>query len=372
MENQNPLFKRLVLLSVTLLLATGCSSFTNPSASYPGQSTELRQTRDANPKYENRIQRHVYAGIGFGSAFIEPDTSQVPGVDVNSRVDGAGQITLGLDLSRQLAIELHAADLGSAGISPQGSISYRTFGGSALYYFGKNRHNFKREGFSGFGRLGFAALKNSAEGGVEFEQVNGAHFLLGAGLEYMTRIGLGLRLEGIAFEEDARFAQLGLIYRLGRRNRTRQLETVSAPAPVIPAPMVAPSVPAVVVAPVVEEIPYDSCSEFRGTLEGVKFQTNSAQLTPEAGSILQEVAVRLAECPSTPIGIASHTDSVGDDGYNQTLSYERAISVSKFLVDRGIDVNRIEARAFGETQPIDSNETAAGRERNRRVELFTR
>jgi len=83
------------------------------------------------------------------------------------------------------------------------------------------------------------------------------------------------------------------------------------------------------------------------------------------------VADRLAECPTTPVTISAHTDNVGDDNYNQNLSKGRAKSVLRFLFDRGIDINRMQARAFGETRPIDTNDTAEGRTRNRRVELST-
>ena len=66
----------------------------------------------------------------------------------------------------------------------------------------------------------------------------------------------------------------------------------------------------------------------------------------------------------------NHTDSVGAEAYNQDLSKRRAQSVLRYLESRGIDSSRITARAFGETQPIDSNDTAQGRSRNRRVELI--
>jgi len=80
---------------------------------------------------------------------------------------------------------------------------------------------------------------------VDFERVNETHFLFGAGLEYMTRVGLGVRLEGFAFDEDARFAQLGLIYRTGRREQVRQI----VQAPVAPEPVIVAPVPAVTVEP---------------------------------------------------------------------------------------------------------------------------
>ncbi len=369
---------KLAVISLTAILATGCSSFgKNPSVTRQSadSTTALRQNTDAQPRYENRIERHLYAGIGFGPSRMNPDTSQAPAFDVDETVDAGGQLTLGMDLSRQWSLELHTANLGSAGLSPQGRINYSIHGASALFYLGKNRHNYRRHGFSGFTRFGYAVLQNSAEDGVDYEQVNPSHFLFGAGLEYMTRLGLGLRLEGIAFEEDAQYAQLGLIYRTGRRDRrrTQTIETVerAAPEPIVaPEPLIAPPVPALVVQEVYEPAPVNTCSQFNGTLEGVTFHSDSARLTDEANFILEDVAVRLSECSSTPVSISAHTDSVGNDQYNQDLSRERAKSVLRFLVQRGIDIGRMNARAFGETKPIDTNDTPEGRKRNRRVELI--
>lgn len=318
----------------------------------------------------NRVQRHVYAGLGLGRSRMEPDTSEVPGANVNDRIEPGGQVTLGMDLSRQLAVELHSADLGSAGVTPASRINYHIHGASALLYAGKNRHNFKRHGFSGFGRLGVGYLDNSVDGPVNFVRDNSTHVLVGAGLEYMTRIGLGVRAEAIAYEEDAQYGQLGVVYRTGKRPSRRPVQIVKAPEPKpIPEPTPTPiPVPAVVVA---EPAPVDTCSEFSGTLDGVNFHSDSEQLTSDAQAVLDGVASRLSECDSVPVRISAHTDSVGADSYNQSLSERRANSVSSYLQSRGIDGSRLNSEAYGETQPIDTNDTPEGRRRNRRVELLT-
>ena len=171
-----------------------------------------------------------------------------------------------------------------------------------------------------------------------------------------------MRAEGISFEEDAQFAQLGLIYRTGRRSERKPVEIVQAPAPVyVPEPEPVAAVPA--------DAP-DPCVVFDGVLEGVNFHTDSAQLTDTAVNVLDGVASTLSQCDSAPISLSAHTDSVGAEAYNQDLSKRRAQSVLRYLESRGIDSSRITARAFGETQPIDSNDTAQGRSRNRRVELI--
>ncbi len=67
--------------------------------------------------------------------------------------------------------------------------------------------------------------------------------------------------------------------------------------------------------------------------------------------------------------IEGHTDSQGDDAFNLDLSQRRANSVRRYLVEQGITAERLEAVGYGETKPVDTNKTAAGRENNRRVEF---
>jgi len=360
---KKPNFKNLRTTSLCIaavLAASGCSTIQQalPGSGEPeiGNATE-QSDRD---RY-GRVQRHVYAATGVGASRMEPDTSEVPLYDVNDRVEAGGQITLGADISRQLSVEVHSADLGSAGLSPGGRINYHIHGASALVYAGKNRHNFKRRGLTGYGRVGVGYMENTPVGDVPYVRDNAAHVLFGAGVEYMTSIGLGVRAEGIAYEEDAQYAQLGVIYRTGRKEERQPVEIVKAPEP---API---EVAAAEPEPVI-----DPCDQFDGVLEGVQFHTDSAELTSQATYILDQSADQLAQCDSTPISITAHTDSVGEDAYNQALSERRAASVVEYLAGRGIDTTRISADAFGESQPIDTNNTAEGRSRNRRVELIAR
>ena len=94
---------------------------------------------------------------------------------------------------------------------------------------------------------------------------------------------------------------------------------------------------------------YDVRSQFYGTLESV--------------------ALILKEFTKTNIRIGGHTDSTGSDSYNQTLSERRANSVGQFLIAQGVVAGRISTSGYGKRYPIASNDNAAGRELNRRVEL---
>jgi outer membrane protein OmpA-like peptidoglycan-associated protein len=105
-------------------------------------------------------------------------------------------------------------------------------------------------------------------------------------------------------------------------------------------------------------------------LERVEFVTGSAELASTSGSILEAVQTILASHPEvTRVTVEGHTDSVGSEAYNQALSQRRAQSVKRWLSSHGVDAARLDARGYGESQPIDSNETPEGRTRNRRVEF---
>ena len=93
-------------------------------------------------------------------------------------------------------------------------------------------------------------------------------------------------------------------------------------------------------------------------------------MVPGAQEILdRDVVPELKADPRLRVIIEGHTDSVGSDEYNMELSGRRAGAVSKYLVSKGIDSTRLQAKGLGETQPIASNDTEEGRAKNRRVEL---
>ncbi len=102
---------------------------------------------------------------------------------------------------------------------------------------------------------------------------------------------------------------------------------------------------------------------------GITFAYDSADVQPQFKRTLDQVADTLAQYNQTYIDVYGHTDSTGSDAYNQTLSERRATSVADYLAGRGVQAARIGTRGFGESQPIASNDTDAGRAANRRVEV---
>jgi outer membrane protein OmpA-like peptidoglycan-associated protein len=100
------------------------------------------------------------------------------------------------------------------------------------------------------------------------------------------------------------------------------------------------------------------------------FETNKAVIKPRSFSLLTEIAQVLASRPTMTVRIEGHTDSQGKRPRNMTLSQSRADSVRQFLIGLGVEASRLESKGFGPDQPIETNKTAAGREKNRRVEFF--
>ncbi len=101
----------------------------------------------------------------------------------------------------------------------------------------------------------------------------------------------------------------------------------------------------------------------------VTFDTNSTVVRPGLQSEINRVANVLNQYPNTVVRVEGHTDSVGSHEYNMDLSIRRANAVRALLVQRGVADSRIDAVGYGETMPVATNETEAGRQRNRRVEI---
>ena len=104
----------------------------------------------------------------------------------------------------------------------------------------------------------------------------------------------------------------------------------------------------------------------------VTFATDSYQINPNLYATLNELATQMNQNPQVVAQIRGYTDSTGNASYNQTLSVNRAQSVATYLSQHGVQPNRLQAEGFGASSPIADNSTAAGREKNRRVEIYLR
>ena len=104
-------------------------------------------------------------------------------------------------------------------------------------------------------------------------------------------------------------------------------------------------------------------------LSGITFLFGSEEITEQGTVILDEVVTILNEHPEFAVVVEGHTDNVGDENINLDLSQRRAISVMNYLINQGIQAERLSAVGYGETNPITSNDTPEGRAENRRIDF---
>ncbi|HUP92283.1 MAG TPA: OmpA family protein [Solimonas sp.] len=104
-------------------------------------------------------------------------------------------------------------------------------------------------------------------------------------------------------------------------------------------------------------------------LKGVTFEYDKARLRPDAETILDSAVAILKRYPDMNVEVAGHTDDHGSDDYNQKLSERRAAAVADYFRSHGIPAAQLTVKGYGEAEPVVSNDTDEGRERNRRVEL---
>lgn len=104
--------------------------------------------------------------------------------------------------------------------------------------------------------------------------------------------------------------------------------------------------------------------------EGITFPINSSVIKSSVVGDLNKLAASINQYPNTTIEVIGHTDNTGTAAYNQALSEQRARAVRGVLVSGGVSSGRIVAYGAGETRPVASNGTSAGRQQNRRVEIY--
>jgi OmpA-OmpF porin, OOP family len=116
---------------------------------------------------------------------------------------------------------------------------------------------------------------------------------------------------------------------------------------------------------------YDALAEKgRVATQGIYFDTGSDGIRQESGPTLKEIGTMLKDHPDLNLTIEGHTDNVGKPESNQALSEKRAAAVRQYLIDNyQIDGARLDAKGYGQTKPAGSNDSAEGRQQNRRVEL---
>ncbi len=116
----------------------------------------------------------------------------------------------------------------------------------------------------------------------------------------------------------------------------------------------------------------DSCQQELDALlrsRRIRFNAGQAGINSASYPLLESIAAVAARCPDARIEVAGHTDSSGAAAFNLRLSQQRADAVRSYLIAAGVNPGRLEARGYGETRPIASNDYGAGRATNRRIEF---
>ncbi len=132
------------------------------------------------------------------------------------------------------------------------------------------------------------------------------------------------------------------------------------PAAAAPAPAPAPAPVVVVPAPTSEKVTF-AADAF--------FDFDKSVLKPEGRAKLDDLISKIKDINLEVVIAVGHTDSIGTDAYNQRLSLRRSTAVKNYLVSKGVEKNRVYTEGKGEKQPVADNRTAAGRAKNRRVEI---
>lgn len=104
--------------------------------------------------------------------------------------------------------------------------------------------------------------------------------------------------------------------------------------------------------------------------QGILFATDSFAVSPALYPDLQALAANLREYPNSQVQVVGHTDNTGDPNYNMNLSRQRAQAVANVIVSSGVSSGRIQAVGKGDSEPVATNLSAAGRQQNRRVEVL--
>jgi outer membrane protein OmpA-like peptidoglycan-associated protein/opacity protein-like surface antigen len=399
-------------LSVDVRADSLCGNYT-----LPGDSSRFYEGNDAEQDRAGYASCW-YAGLGLGYSYVAPEKeAQNWLLDKNKDNDTGFHLFIGRQITPNWFAEFKYADLGEAGITnrnpaiaaafPNAAITYKVPSIMAGYQWRPDKN------WKPFAKIGVSAINNSAKGGpIPFEEQTAVQIAFGAGLKYdFGRSPWSLRGDIDWYDRDAWYLGISIArFFGGRPNDSAPVVAAAAAAVAIePEPDLDSDADGVLdnddqcpdtpVGQAVDSLgcavstdddddgvenDYDECPDttagapvdVRGCevvgeiqLPDVRFETNSDVLRPGSETVLDDAAETLLRNPQLQVEVAGHTDSRGNAEYNRGLSERRAKTVRDYLIGRGVDENRLSWRGYGEEQAIADNETAAGREENRRVVL---
>jgi len=368
-----------------------------------------------------------YAGVAGGVSSLRPGTRN-SSFKVDSSFSIGGGVFVGYDYSPRFSFEGGYSYLGDATLKSangKSDISYAALSAGALMYvYGDENDIAERDGFIGYLRLGLNSMSNSSS--IPLEQEDNTAIWAGVGLEWPLTDNLNLRGELTSFDGDAQTARVSVLYRprtdeesasdsrtpkataqidstpdsassqqnteseqqdaeLEQQNieseqkdaESTQQETAPQPEPEVEKSTTDTEQPSTTIADVTctapasnEPIDAQGCALFGGILSGVDFASGTANLTSESASQLDGLAENLLRYNNISIEIQAHTETFNNQTQAKDIAKQRTIAIARQLVERGVPVNRLKARAFGHSRPLAPDDTEDGRQQNNRIELL--
>ncbi len=323
-------------------------------------------------------------GVNAGISDLSPDTDG-SGFSLDDDQSSAFSVYFGYDITPIFSAELAYSDLGEAELSGGQEITYEAISlGATAYVWGNNQADNRSDGLSAYVRLGVSSINNESD--IALDDSDNIALWAGAGVQYPVSDNFGLRAEVVSYDGDAQ-ALLGGIYWRPGSDRRRSAPVSRAPAPVSaqrqaqrpeqPAPSTRQQQPVEQprIAPSAAQCPPEAaakiadattCTLLNSTLAGVDFSAGTATLLPSSTSALTQLARAMQSNPSVILEIQGHTENTGSAQAQAQLASQRVRAVALFLVQNGVPVARLSARAFGSTQPLP------GRSASDRIELRSR
>lgn len=293
---------------------------------------------------------------------------------------------LGYYVTDEVMLELYGAEHDTESDIGSVSVDSSQLGMKALYHF-----ETARPGLIPYVALGLNEIKFEADGAAEEDTETGIMFGLGVKTYFTERFSWRVELNSTRYEESHESDNqlwFGLSYLFGGSSSPAPVaesaeaepveEPASAPAPVPEAPKDsdgdgvldnADQCPNTAAGRKVDEKGCEKVLREKVSIKmNVLFETARTDIKPESSAEIKRVADFMNDYPTTKVVIEGHTDSIGSNELNKSLSERRAKAVADALVrDYGIDAGRVSSVGYGEERPLADNNTAEGRAQNRRV-----
>ncbi|NOH36571.1 OmpA family protein [Vibrio chagasii] len=294
-----------------------------------------------------------YSGVGVGMSTLSPEINQQ---EQDAQRNIAGTLFLGKDIGIYTAIEGSYSYLNSYDISGSNdAIEYQNYGLSGLLFWPSSSSEWSVYGKAGVNYLD-ADLKGSA---ANLDVEHKVSLATGLGIRWNLNENWFARVEYNLYDSDYSAAFIQIARTWGESSE--QAQVAETPTDLV---IEEPVVIAQRSQPVSKPEIFDKV-----TLSSGLFDSESSELKVSSGQELSQLVAILKRYPEAKVEVVGHTDSLGSESYNQTLSMQRAAEVARFLESEGVDSSRISVDGYGEKQPIASNFTAEGRANNRRVEV---